>query len=244
MDILSFSRKASDAWNSLPQEMKSSLDKYFHLRPTNSGITIVSTIPFFPMRGIAGIRSKDSLLDKLNDIYKNMNQISSVDIEVVTEKMKEIGFTKREGKKAVNIEEDIQALMIRSMSNDENLRIKLSAANRIKFVASELIFEKGKNRVDVVGFDGINLYLFELKKGRTTKVDQVRRYVDYYSESKNLIRLKELLKFYPINPVDRFDGIKGIMVMQYADNSTKNWPYLAEINDIDILFFEKSISYR
>ena len=158
--------------------------------------------------------------------------------------MKEIGFAKKPKEKDVAIEEDIQALMIRSMSRDENLRIRLEAKNKIQFVASELIFEKGKNRVDVVGFDGIDLYFFELKKGRTTKVDQVKRYVDYYSEPANLNILKTLLKTYPINPVDRFEAIKGIMVMQYAVNSDANWNDLAKKHRINIMFLEKSLSYR
>ena len=249
MEILDYAKKSTDIWNSLPQEMKNSLNMYFHLRPTNSGITIVSTIPLFPMRGITGIKSKSDLLKKLNDICDNINKIYSVDEKDVTGILKEIGFKKRgddlkEDKKEGDIEEDIQALMIRSMSKDENLRIKLEAKNKIQFVASELIFEQGKNRVDVVGFDGVDLYFFELKKGRTTLVGQVKQYVDYYSELTNLSRLRELLKVYPINPVDRFEKIKGIMVMQYAENSTVNWSKLAKDHAIDILFFEKSLSYR
>jgi len=115
MEILDYAKKSTDIWNSLPQEMKNSLNMYFHLRPTNSGITIVSTIPLFPMRGITGIKSKSDLLKKLNDICDNINKIYSVDEEDVTGILKEIGFKKRgddlkEDKKEGDIEEDIQAL--------------------------------------------------------------------------------------------------------------------------------------
>ena len=245
MEIIGYAQMAADLWNTIPQEKKDSLRRHFHLRPTNSGITIVSTLPFSPMRGLTDIKNKNDLLNKLNQIHDNIKKICSVNEGEASTILEEIGFSKRNVKKEQYIEEDIQALMIRSMSKDENLRIKLKAKNKIQFIASELIFEGGKNRVDVVGFDGVDLYLFELKKGRTTKVDQVKRYVDYYSDSKNLIILQELLKTYPINPVEKFQTIKGVMVMQYAENSDKNmWNKLATDNSIKILFFEKSLSYR
>jgi hypothetical protein len=236
---------AAELWNNLPQENKVSLRRHFHLRPTNSGITIVSTLPFSPMRGLTDIKNKNDLLNKLNQIHDNIKNICSINEENAINVMTEIGFPEKSDTKKKFIEEDIQALMIRSMSKDENLRSKLKANNKIQFVASELIFEKGNNRVDIVGFDGVDLYFFELKKGRTTKVDQVKRYVDYYSDTKNFIILQDLLKTYPINPVEEFQTIKGVMVMQYAENSDQNmWNKLATENSINILFFEKSLSYR
>jgi hypothetical protein len=245
MEIIRYAKMAAELWNNLPQENKVSLRRHFHLRPTNSGITIVSTLPFFPMRGLKNIKNENKLSNKLNEIHDNIKKICSIDGKTAINILEKVGFKNRENTKDKSIEEDIQALMIRSMSKDENLRIKLKANNKIQFIASELIFEKGKNRVDIVGFDGIDLFLFELKKGRTTKVDQVKRYVDYYSESKNLAILQELLKNYPINPVEKFQTIKGVMVMQYAENSDKNmWNKLAADNSINILFFEKSLSYR
>ena len=245
MEIIGYAEMAAEIWNNLPIENQDSLLRHFHLRPTNSGITIVSTLPIFPMRGLANIKDRNSLLNKLNEIHDNIKQICSTNGDKAITILKAIGFKKKEPTKDEYIEEDIQALMIRTMSKDENLRIKLKANNKIQFIASELIFEKGKNRVDVVGYDGVDLYFFELKKGRTTKVDQVKRYVDYYSDAKNLNILQELLKTYPMNPVEKFQTIKGVMVMQYAENSDQNmWNRLATDNSIDILFFEKSLSYR
>ena len=136
--------------------------------------------------------------------------------------------------------------MIRKMSNDDDLMKKLKAKNNIKFIASELIFEQGNYRVDIVGYDGIDLYLFELKKGRTTKVDQVKKYVDYYSEPDKRKTLEDLLSNYPISPVKSFDKIKGVMIMQYAENSyySKKWCEFEKKNTIKILFFEKYLAYK
>jgi len=245
LKILDYAQMATNIWKTMPQEKQYSISRYFHLRPTNSGITIISTIPLFSMRGITSIKDEDTLNKILKKIYKNISKISAVDKTTVVETLKEIGFKQRKSAEKGDIEEDVQALMIQNMSNDENLRIKLDAKNKIQFIASELIFEKGRNRVDIVGFDGVDLFLFELKKDRTTKVDQVKRYVDYYSEPKKLEILKQLLKIYPINPVEEFKKVKGIMVMQYAENSDpEQWRKLALKHSIDILFFEKSLSYK
>jgi hypothetical protein len=95
-----------------------------------------------------------------------------------------------------------------------------------------------------VGFDGKDLYLFELKKGRTTKVDQVAKYVRTYSE--DLERTRTIMSHYPINPVKEFSDIKGVMVMQYSNNSfrTPKWKILAEEHQVQIIFFEKYLSFK
>jgi len=242
--ILNYAQMASSVWDSMPQEKQQAINRYFHLRPTNSGVTIVSTYPYLPMRGKTS-SDRETLESDLDKIFKYSKRISSVDIDRAVEALKEIGFAERNSATGNDLEEDTQALMIQNMSNDENLRKRLGVENKIQFIASELVFERGKHRVDIVGFDGVDLFLLELKKGRTKKVDQVANYVNYYSEPKNLEILKRLLKSYPINPVDNFESIKGVMVMQYAENSApEKWNKLAEDHSIDILFFEKSLSYK
>jgi len=129
------------------------------------------------------------------------------------------------------------------MSKDANLARVLGSDKEIKFIASELIFEQGPNRVDVVGFNGKTLYFFELKKDRTTKVEQVKEYVNYYRNSE---LLKQLLSKYPINPVKEFQEIKGVMVMRHAEGSAKDkkWKSLAEKNQISIVFYSDSFSFE
>jgi pyruvate/oxaloacetate carboxyltransferase len=164
---------AKKAWESLDNEIQNKLKKYFHIRPTQSGMTVVSVLPGFEMRGCE-LKTKKELEEKLNKINKNFKKICSD--KKSEEILIELGFKKR-SKKENLLEENVQSVMIRSMSSDDNLKDKLGCKNRIKFIASELIFEKGKHRADVVGYDGESLFLFELKKGRTTKVDQVSNYV-------------------------------------------------------------------
>lgn len=94
--------------------------------------------------------------------------------------------------------------------------------------------------------DQKNLFFFELKKGRTTKVNQVKEYVNYYSAADKLSKLKDILSVYPVNPVKNFDKIRGVMVMQFSENSfhSSQWTKLSEQYDIDIIFFEKYLSYK
>ena len=41
MKIINNAEEASKVWNSLEEEEKNKIQKYFHLRPTNGGVTIV-----------------------------------------------------------------------------------------------------------------------------------------------------------------------------------------------------------
>ena len=246
MKIIDNAKMASVVWNDLNIEQQKAIKKSFHLRPTNSGVSIISTMPSFPMRGITNVSNKKDLKKILEGIFSKLKKIYSTEEKDSIKVLKGLGFPKRGESSKKELEEDIQALMIRNMMTDENLRKRLNAANKIRFIASEFILKQGNNRIDIIGFDEKDLYFFELKKERTTKVDQVKNYVDYYSEEQNLKVLKDVLRNYPINPVSEFGEIKGVMVMQYSENSfnQKKWGNLAKSNSIDIIFFEKSLLYR
>jgi predicted RNA-binding protein with PIN domain len=265
-------KMATRVWNAL--ENKEFIGKYFHLRPTGSGVTIVSTLPFAPMRGV-DIKTELQLKDKLDKIVADIPKISSVNINTALECLKKNGFKNRERENVLKeklmrilnenltiflddkktasacieklgiktpLEEHIQAIFINTMGSNNNLQRVLKSNGPIKFVASELIFESGKNKIDVVGFDGKSLYFFELKKGRTTIVDQLVKYKKYYEEKRT--ELNKLLSAYPINAIDSImdKPIKPVMVMQYAENSINkaDWKKSAEANEIEIIFFQDS----
>lgn len=245
MKIIYYAKIASAAWEDLSEKKRSKFKEFFHLRPTNTGITIVSVLPEAPMRGCTGLKTKGDLSQKLESIYRNYNKLVSVDDSKVKDTLVDLGFKIRK-EKQINciMEEDIQANIIRNMSKDDNLRDLLDAERRVSFVASEFIFEQGKNRLDIIGFDGDELYLFEVKKDRTTKEEQLKDYVDYYKGKASI--LKEILKNYPMNKVSDFNGIKGVMVMGYAENS--NCPGIRERLEeefgLKTIFYEISLRYR
>ena len=185
-NIINFAKMAKEVWDAMAPEKQKVLKKYFHLRPTNSGITIVSTLPFAPMRGCTGIKTKTKLQNKLKDIFNKLPILVGMDEKMAMEAIKdpELGFKLRE--EGYTKEESIQAIMINTMSNDTNLKEVLGAHDKIRFVASELIIsrEDDGGRIDIVGYDGKDIYFFELKKERTTKVNQLSKYIEYYKKMK------------------------------------------------------------
>ena len=209
--------------------------KYFHLRPTSNGITIVSTLPDAPMRGISA-KNADDLIVKLKSIHNTLAKLLSDDNEQVLETLKDLGFKKR-GRKSL-LEEDAQAAFIRGMIANE------SAYQGIQFVASELNLED-KNRFDIVGYrpDNNTLYLFELKKGRTTAaVNQAARYCTHVAEHKEVF--EKLLSAYPNRSVGSFSEIKGIAVMEYAENSKDStWNTNANQSGIEIWMYCNALSF-
>ena len=243
-EILRYAEVASEAWMNLSIKDQETVKKYFHLRPTKSGVTLVTTLPFLAMRGKEKLETAIEIGNLLKTIIARYGEITQDDDEKAKKIVLEI-LKIRKGARdhEKDLEYDIQARMINHMSKDANLARVLGSDKEIKFIASELIFEQGPNRVDVVGFNGKTLYFFELKKDRTTKVEQVKEYVNYYRNSE---LLKQLLSKYPINPVKEFQEIKGVMVMRHAEGSAKDkkWKSLAEKNQISIVFYSDSFSFE
>ena len=247
--IVEYAKMAKAAWEKFSKDGNSQIGRFFHLRPTNSGVSIISTLPGYEMRGIVNIRDEESLLAVLSRISREYKRITSLDEDLKIKIMgNDLKFSCRPQEKKDNkLEEKIQALMINTMGRDRNLAEKLGAKSKfIHFIASELIFEQGHNRVDIVGYDGQDLYFFELKKDRTTKIEQVKDYVEYYTRAPQVDTLSELLKNYPIHSVDSFGSIKGVMVMEDAENSTgkEKWKSLGAKNKVDILFYAPSLEYK
>ena len=243
-EIISYAQIATEVYNELTANEKKQLIK-FHLRPTQSGVTIISTLPYAAMRGICNLKTKKEIKLQLKKIAKNSRKIMCDDENQAIDYLQKLGFKTRLIKSKKPLEEDFQAKMINFMV-ESNLAKALKKREKIHFVASELTFEQGHHRVDVVGFDGTTVYLFELKKDRTTKVEQVKNYVDYYTSTRNISLFSTLLKNYPGKPVSQFTEVKGVMVMRHSENSANSntWKNLAKKYNIDVLFFEESLNFK
>lgn len=209
--------------------------KYFHLRPTSNGITIVSTLPEAPMRGIFA-KNADELMNKLENIGASLSKLVSDDSKKVCESLESLGFKKRSTKSI--LEEDAQAAFIRGMISNE------STYEGIQFVASELNLED-KMRFDIVGFhlESRTLYLFELKKGRTTdaarQVSDYCKHVEEYKES-----FLNVFSTYPNLSFNSFSKIKGIAVMEFAENSIDSvWEENATTYGVDIWMYGNALSF-
>jgi hypothetical protein len=217
---------------------KNKFSQYFHFRPTTDGITIVSTLPFAPMRGISV--SNSELKHTIDELMNCFPTLMGEDDKKALALLASFGFNKRTSGKH-KLEEDRQAQMIRGMVNNE------SNYNGLQFVASELIVEKTQNnrdcRFDIVAIKDKTLCLLELKKDRTTKApEQVRRYMDFYIKNEKAIR--QLLETYPNNPIKDYEQIKGIAVMRLSENTkSKMWEDLKKKFDVAIWFYEESLAF-
>lgn len=213
-------------------KLENSFFECFHLRPTANGITVVSTLPFAPMRGL-NTTSENDLLAKLNEIIEKFKKIRGENNDAAAEDILEkIGFLKRKEKNDGR-EENIQAHFINGMIKNEPLY------NGIKFVASELTLNQS-DRFDVVGFKDSCLYIFELKKDRDSKAfEQANNYVKFVQNSK-----EDFLKVLSIHPhckVDYFEVVKGIAILRYAHNQKS---MVSNTNGIDVWYYEDALSFR
>ena len=215
----------------------------FHLRPKRNEITIVSTLSAAPMWGLSVEKGQlESTLEKLKN---NFNTICSVTRKTVLKGLKEVGYDVEREIDPPDSEAAVQAKFI------QGLLVGQSDYEDIKFVASELTlgkesrFAEGKEkRFDVVGIRGGILYIFELKKDRTTKaMKQVADYVKLVESNKPAFI--KILSAYPNCDcvIDNF-AVKGIAVMEYAANATNELKKEAENNKVDLWFYKQALSFE
>lgn len=206
----------------------------FHLRPTSKGVTIVSTLPEGPMRGIDCCT--DDLAGILRELNKQLKKFVANDEQTVKTALTTLGFKQRSNVSKNEREENTQARFIQGMVKGK------AAFDGIQFVASEFNLE-GKKRFDVVGVKDDTLYIFELKRGRVTSaINQVDKYCEHIKT--NIDHYCRVLDVYPNLEVKRFKDIQGIAVMEWAKNSrSSTWSELLNNKKIRIWFFERSLSF-
>jgi len=223
-------KEAKKAWKMFAHQEK--LRESFHLRPTTSGVTIVSTLPNAPMRGIE-IKARE-LAEKLEGIVKHKELLLSVDPEKVRICLSDIGFKSR--RTTACREEDVQAMFIRGMISDQE------SYENIKFVASELTLDR-QHRFDVVGYkDGV-LFIFELKIARSFEgIGQTAQYVDFVRENK--AEFLKVLSCYPHYSVTDFDSVQGIAVLRYAANATSKLAIIAKKVNTGLWYYEPALSFQ
>jgi hypothetical protein len=211
-DIIRNAKEAASVWSRFINKLDTRIDpnafrSYFHLRPTSSGITIVTTSPYAPMRGLRVPAAElESVLQKIVNSY---DSLASTGRETVRERFAGLGFKSRSSESVR--EENIQARMIRGMI------LQRPQYENIQFVASELTIKR-EHRFDIVGIkDGV-LYIFEMKNIRSTKaLNQAGRYLDHISEREK--DFKALLQEYPGGPF-AFSKVQGISVGPFAENTS------------------------
>lgn len=221
--ILKNTIEASRQWSEFEKECKDIdlFKKYFHLRPTGSGVTIVSTLESRPMRGKKVGRTvvKKWLEELYNLMMSNRSQGEKEDM------LTQLGFQIRKKSSTQKYEETHQAKMIAEMTINQSLKDYLGVDDII-FIASEFILHddndtSDRERIDIIGYDGKNrIFFFELKAPENETddpVEQVKRYIKKYGGIKRKDMLS-VLKDYPINSIVKDDVvIEGYAVYGYGD---------------------------
>jgi hypothetical protein len=229
--IAANAKAAQETWGSFVHNKK--MCECFHLRPTASGITVISTLPYAPMRGIP--LNAVNLKSMLDEISANINVLLGVDDEKSLKLLDKWGFKRR--KPGSFLEENAQAFFIQGMI------LKQKIYEGIEFVASELVLAGSSNRFDIVGYKDGTLYIFEMKKDRETAgLIQTAGYAKLANENKS--HYLEVLKNYPHCPVADFNEVIPVAVMKYAANAVTQLENKAKEAGVGLWFYERSIALR
>lgn len=229
-------KAARDVWNDFARDKK--LCECFHLRPTASAISVISILPYAPMRGISVEPSV--LKDRLKEIAGKTDVLLGIDEEKSLKLMEKWGFKSREPKNKESdnfIEENAQAFFIHGMI------LKQEMYEGINFVASEFILADESGRFDIVGYKDGALYIFEMKKDRETKgLTQTHNYAELIIDKKQFFL--DVLRNYPHCPVDDFERVIAVAVMRYASGSAAQLANKAKDKGVGLWFYERSIALR
>lgn len=244
--IIKNAEGTSEVLNGLNGKLKNQgrLWKYFHLRPTSNGVTVVSHHPLAPMRGTNC--TVDELEETLLKLDGQLNTLAAEypDVEKSYNLLDVSGFKRRGEQEGKELEEDIQAAFISGMVSQG------AEYEGIQFLASELILQdedvKQQNRFDVVGFKENTLYIFELKRERVTTIyEQINRYRTHFES--HIQEFKKLLAAYPrtvCSEAVEIKSVKYIAVMKYAELSQYNWSEKSKNAGVDTWFFHPALAFH
>lgn len=245
--IIQNARDASTILKRLNEKLKnqSLLWEYFHLRPTSNGVTIVSHHPLAPMRGA------DCTVETLEDTLLKLNgHLSTLAAEYPDEEklykfLDDSGFKHRSKRTEKELEEDVQADFISGMISHG------TEYEGIHFLSSELILRdedtEQQNRFDVVGYKNHILYIFELKRERTTAIyAQMNRYRTHFESHSQ--EFKKLLAAYPRTAcpetVEKIEAVKYVAVMKHAQLSPHDWMAETKNACVDTWFFRPALAFH
>ena len=212
-------------WENLKDnEIKAKFKKNFHVRPTDNGITLVSTHSSKPMNGNQNVKIKSR---KANFYFDEDFIKKCANLKFNEKDWKDIGINGKNKK----IELYLQAWLINVINNCENKYDKeisefkkaLDLENKnIYFIGSELILQeddtKGGQKPDIVIHDGNGtVYFLELKTSKgylredgKTPYEQVQEYINTYGNDE---QYKELLLNYPmVENLKKVEEYRGVVI--------------------------------
>lgn len=223
------------------------LGTFFHIRPTTNGVTLVSTLPYAPMRTVPC--RKDDLKDKLLALDEMIPKLT--DDEPNVKKMLDFletqGIKRRAG--TGSRLDDVKAAFITEMNQGQE------AFGGIQFLTSDIIVphaeeRKGGYRFNVIGYSNEIVYLIEIRRSRSEAAFmEMDRYVTRMSERNT--DFKRLMGALPLlapgatelDPAT-YQKVQGLVVMPEAENTRINWQRLTDKHNVDTWFYRTALSFR
>jgi hypothetical protein len=202
-EVIKNSKFGKEEWNKIESEdVKKKFKKYFHLRPTQSGFTIVSTHPNRPMNGIQAV-SKLNLKVGIENIEKAINneniEWKKANIILLRNHNKTRGFHITQ--KRPNKEYKVQANFINKLLEGSKEIKDIFGVKELDFIGSEIILPGKKEKIDILAYGETSsgskkIFFIEVKKaGKVSRdlkekaFEQVQEYVDVYSKDKDFATL-------------------------------------------------------
>lgn len=207
-DVLNNAKIAKEGWeeyNSKKENLETvtKFKKFFHIRPTTSGYTIISTHRDKPMNGIFVNSSKAKVGAKEKTKLKLQEAISIISQNI---KGENIDWNEMKFKQTGRVDDEyrFQAYFINEIIGNEQFK-NILGVKELYFIGSEVILHEGvkgkRRKPDVLAHDGNGkVFFFELKRSgsKDNSIEQVNDYIKYYENDENY---KELLLNYPMTEI-------------------------------------------
>ena len=204
--VIKNAKFAKELWNKeIDTEKKENFKRFFHIRPTTSGFTIVSTHAEKPMNGIQGISCSNLKqgIDRISDSITNKSvKWENSYIMKKTNNKDSFKTTYRSDE-----EYKLQAKFI-NMILEENKELKdIFEVKELYFIGSEVILPGEEDKIDVLAYGKTvsgcqKLFFIEIKKAgnvyrdrKEKAFEQVKRYIEVYSKDQYFV---DLIKNYPM----------------------------------------------
>ena len=195
MKVIENAKDAKRIWDEkIDEKTKAKFRKYFHLRPTTGGITIISTHKEKYMNGIEVSKCNlEQGIVKCAEALCNEEKLNEVNIKLKNGNTRTFPTTKRPNK-----EYTMQAKFINEIVKQNIELKKFFDVVNLHLIGSEIILPGKKDKIDILAYGNTNenkykLFFIEVKEAKGDKkekaFEQVRRYMKTYIEDKDFITL-------------------------------------------------------
>lgn len=251
-DLFEGQSKSASVARLLRQETPSAIKEFVDVRPTQSGLTVVSLFDWYPMRGVT-IGNRDAekartLLGRFNEQARQLTAVSWT-TEKKADLMAALGFKVEKPRGGDGfLEREVQAAIIRDLRVGPSSRWAGDIASAVgltgpvRYLTSELMWSgwAGKpNRADILCLDQHGgVVVVELKRGRQRDFDQVKAYERVLGE--HWVSLGRFVEALTEDQLADKPKVRTLFVLAGADSEREDWEN--HVGSTNILFFKRTFT--